>query len=1527
MKRLLLLFALVFSSAVFSQAISVNTTTYTIPDLVNSVLINSPCANATNVTWRTGTNFGSSNGIGYFQNTNSAFPIPAGVILSTGNVANAPGPNTTHLNDGNAAWTGDADLEATLAASGISMTSANATVLEFDFTPISPNFSFDFLFASEEYGNYQCRFSDAFAFLLTNTATGETKNLAVVPGTNEPISVVTIRDYLYNSLCPSVNAQYFGSYNGGLSADASATNFNGQTTMLNASAVLTPNVLYHIKLVIADRNDNESDSAIFIASDSFNIGQDVLGADRTVATNTAICFGQDYTIQSGLDPAVYTNISWKRNGAAIAGNDPFLQISQAGNYQITYQAPGCLPISDTVRIQYYNEINTGTATTLYKCDTGAATYTYDLSLNTPRIKQGMNAATTLSYHISENDAKDARDPLPLTYTSAPNQTIFVRVNSHNTPCYTIKQFLLQTAPAPVVNALQPLVQCAGNATATTAVFPLSSQTTTVLGSQSAQTNVVTYHTSEANAIAGTSPLGANYTGANNAVIYVRIQNATDRNCFSTGSFVLQVKPKPLVDVLATVIQCTPFVLQPLVNGNYFTQSNGRGTQMFPGDTISASQNLYIFNQPDGVTGCSAQTIFKIIILKPEEFGPNSSSNCGNYTLPSLIVGNYYTGPGGTGTRIPAGTTITGSQTIYAYFASTTEPSCIIDKPFAVSISPAIEIGTFENVFDCASYTLPPLTSGKYYPQPGGQGGEIAAGTAIIATQTIYVYANTGAPAFCSTEANFTVYIGMDTPSEINQCGSFTLPVLPVGNYYTQRAGTGDLIPQGTVLEQSAVVYIYVAGQSCTDDIHYAINIAQPLIDHLDDENFCDSYQLLPLTNGEYWTQSGGTGLQLHAGDLITSTETIYVFKRSTSTCFNEDPFTLTLNPKPNVPSRAPVTSCNEDYRLTPLTVGNYYTQSGGLGTMLAAGSLVTQTQRLYIYAVNALGCTNESTFLVTVNRVTVDDPADETHCDTYTLPALTAGNYYTLSGGSRTSGNVMKHAGNRITTTTTLYVYAESGDRADNCPNENSFLITINKTPVVAPIADKFACNEYILPVLARGNYYTGSEKSGRLLNAGDAITSNQDVYVYEETATSPNCWDEEKFHVTVFNVDEVDDVVICESYRLPTLAIGKYYSQPNGLGTRYLPGQSINATQTIYVYALSPFTPTCSDQSEFVVTIVDTPVANNVPNGLTTVCDEDATNDGVTTFNLSQLNATVLGSQTGTEFTVTYFANINDAGANVNPITSTTLSRVVARVTNTRTANCFALRTINIQVNKIPEPTPVDGIICYNSTEQHVLRPYTIHSGLGSGYTFEWFNAAGDVVGRASSYTAVTPGEYSIIATSIATGCPSKETFVSVLPSEPAIVTYTITDDFVDSQVVTVHAVGVGGDYEYQLDYGPFQDSNVFENVPSGIHNITVRDKNGCGPDPTVKALVVNYPKYFTPNGDGFHDTWNIIDLQSQTNAKINIYDRYGKFMSQIRPSGTGWDGTSNGQVMPSTDYWFVVNYEEDGIQKEFKAHFAMKR
>lgn len=264
-----------------------NTTQYTVPELIEDVLFNEACTTLSNITWSTGTNFGTVNGIGYFNKNESDFPFAEGIVMTTGNVLNVPGPNITTLNDGSdAGWVGDADLEAIISsATGQSMNSQNASKIEFNFVPQNNFISFDFVFASEEYGTFQCVYADAFAFLLTDIASGVTTNLAVVPGTSLPISVVTIRNQTYNTGCGSANPAYFNKYYGTIGSNiySAPINFNGVTHPMTASSVVIPNNLYKIKLVIADRADSAFDSAVFLEGGSFAISNQCQNAINLVA--------------------------------------------------------------------------------------------------------------------------------------------------------------------------------------------------------------------------------------------------------------------------------------------------------------------------------------------------------------------------------------------------------------------------------------------------------------------------------------------------------------------------------------------------------------------------------------------------------------------------------------------------------------------------------------------------------------------------------------------------------------------------------------------------------------------------------------------------------------------------------------------------------------------------------------------------------------------------------------------------------------------------------------------------------------------------------------------------------------------------------------------------------------------------------------------------------------------------------------------------------------------------------------------
>ena len=149
---------------------------------------------------------------------------------------------------------------------------------------------------------------------------------------------------------------------------------------------------------------------------------------------------------------------------------------------------------------------------------------------------------------------------------------------------------------------------------------------------------------------------------------------------------------------------------------------------------------------------------------------------------------------------------------------------------------------------------------------------------------------------------------------------------------------------------------------------------------------------------------------------------------------------------------------------------------------------------------------------------------------------------------------------------------------------------------------------------------------------------------------------------------------------------------------------------------------------------------------------------------------------------------------------------------------------------------------------------------------------------------------------------------------------------DLAQENSITVSVTG-SGDYVYSLDEssGPYQTEAVFNSVKAGIHTVYVKDLNGCGIS-SKEVAVLGIPTFFTPNGDGYNDYWNIKGVNLNQNAKTNItiFDRYGKLLKQVNPNSEGWDGIFLGQPLPSDDYWYSIQLEDGRV---FKGHFALKR
>ncbi|MGW9687080.1 T9SS type B sorting domain-containing protein [Flagellimonas sp. 2504JD1-5] len=156
------------------------------------------------------------------------------------------------------------------------------------------------------------------------------------------------------------------------------------------------------------------------------------------------------------------------------------------------------------------------------------------------------------------------------------------------------------------------------------------------------------------------------------------------------------------------------------------------------------------------------------------------------------------------------------------------------------------------------------------------------------------------------------------------------------------------------------------------------------------------------------------------------------------------------------------------------------------------------------------------------------------------------------------------------------------------------------------------------------------------------------------------------------------------------------------------------------------------------------------------------------------------------------------------------------------------------------------------------------------------------------------------------------------------------VNSDQTDPYNIEIQVLG-DGDYEYAINGGEFQDDPQFFDVPPGINTVVINDKNGCGTTEPIEFLVVGYPKFFTPNGDGIHDNWNVLGVETLSNPVIFIFDRFGKLLKQLDGTTLGWDGTFNGRDLPSSDYWFRLDYERDNggvlVARSVRRHFSLVR
>lgn len=630
-----------------AQNILVDATSFTPQQLIENILIDSGCISNVQVTTTVGGTFQDGDkSFGYFLANASSFPLQKGVVMSTGKLAQVPGPNTTLSDDDAPGWNGDADLENALNISN----TTNATSIEFDFVPNADNIQFRYLFASEEYQQGDpntCIYSDAFAFLIKPVG-GNYSNIALVPGTNTPVLVTTVHSGIAGA-CPPINDTYFEGWNG----PSAPINFNGQTKVLTAAASVTVGQAYHIKLVIADEANYRYDSAVFLEGGSFNIAAN-LGPDRSFITNNPLCENESYILDATPQGTIPLGYKWFRNNTILPGETgPLLTVNSPGIYKVEIDyGNGCIA-ADEVLIEYSGPIHVQD-TELYQCAPLAnGLATYNLFDSEAQIINGDPLLRVYSFHKSSSDAENNVNPIinPERYNNTlPDERVYARAVS-DYGCVGVAEVTLKTTTNTVSDFL--LVNCSAVGTPGFADFNFSGITSQLLALFGGSPEI-TYHFSYSEAILQLNPLPNPFTNtrANEQTVYARISG--DRGCLGTAKIKLHVVNTPEFEGEETFIYCQNTYPETLTLNAGLIGSTGNVSFLWStGETTSsieineAGTYTLTVSRRKEINGeeysCTATRSFTVTL---SEIARVSYEVTGNVTQPKVTVratgsGNYF----------------------------------------------------------------------------------------------------------------------------------------------------------------------------------------------------------------------------------------------------------------------------------------------------------------------------------------------------------------------------------------------------------------------------------------------------------------------------------------------------------------------------------------------------------------------------------------------------------------------------------------------------------------------------------------------------------------------------------------------------------------------------------------------------------------------------------------------------------------------------------------------------------------------
>lgn len=451
----------------------------------------------------------------------------------------------------------------------------------------------------------------------------------------------------------------------------------------------------------------------------------------------------------------------------------------------------------------------------------------------------------------------------------------------------------------------------------------------------------------------------------------------------------------------------------------------------------------------------------------------------------------------------------------------------------------------------------------------------------------------------------------------------------------------------------------------------------------------------------------------------------------------------------------------------------------------------------------------------------------------------------------------------------------------------------------------------------------------------GPYLTLNVEPLPLANLVTIPRQCDDDQDGIFTFNTSSLESTLL----QGQTNVLVTYFDQNNNplkdangvLINSPFPPVFKTTSQTIKAIITNNTPQQCIDQTTITFIVDDSPKAFTVPSTVTTACDDELNpmdQDGKFAFDTSTIQSTILGGQKG--MIVKYFDpnGVDLPSPLPNPFATTT-QNITATVQNPLNTGCVSATTLNFVVNPVPNiDLNLDGksskLICSNMpTIFETLDAGILDGSPTAYYNYIWTKDGVKLSNNTPTLDVNAEGIYTVEVIN-SSNCSRIRT-ITVAASNSATITSIDIVELTDVNTMTVNTVGPG-DYQYTLDdlNGYWQDSNFFDNAPAGIHEVFVRDKNGCG-TVSQKIAIVGVPKFFTPNNDGYNDVWEIIAITKYPLAEITVFDRYGKLITKLNSSNNSWDGTFNKNPLPATDYWYVLKLDKDS--PEVKGHFSLKR